>query len=106
MWVSLKKSVPVSSSYSLSNVPPEIRSRIATVTSPPFGVRAQVHHVALDSHVTRSGPESPSAGYSELCEVLDEGAGCTVEALDLRIRGLDDVVLIGGVRAAPVAEAE
>ena len=42
----------------------------------------------------------------ELGEVLDERPHRAVEALDLRVRRLDHVVLVGRVRAAAVAEAE
>src|SRR5437899_11916503 len=39
-------------------------------------------------------------------EVFDVGADGAVDALDLRVARLDDVVLVGSVGAAAVAEAE
>src|SRR5436309_15778092 len=42
----------------------------------------------------------------QLVQVLDERHHRAVPAHRLRVRGLDDVVLVGGVGAAAVAEAE
>src|SRR5262249_3619604 len=51
-------------------------------------------------------PQPRSADRRELSQVLDERPDRAVEALNLRVRGLDDVVLVGRVRARAVAEAE
>src|SRR5262249_51558859 len=50
---------------------------------------------------TRNGPLLP-----HLVEILDERLHRAVDSLDLRVRRLDDVVLVGRVGAAAVAEAE
>src|SRR5204862_6763715 len=53
---------------------------------------------------THQGLTPASAGARDLVEVFDVGAHGTVEALDLGVRRLDEVVLIGRVRAAPVPQ--
>src|SRR6266513_2552398 len=42
----------------------------------------------------------------QLVEVLDEGHGRAIEALDFRVGRFDDVVFVGRVRAAAVNEPE
>src|SRR5438034_8242395 len=59
--------------------------------------RLPLPHCVRDNH---QGLTPTSAGARDLVEVFDVGAHGTVEALDLGVRRLDEVVLIGGVRAA------
>src|SRR5437762_1173174 len=44
--------------------------------------------------------------FRQLVEVLDEGHGRAIEALDFRVGRFDDVVFVGRVRAAAVTEPE
>src|SRR5439155_6717853 len=52
-----------------------------------------------------AGPEL-DARSRHLEQILDVRARAAIDALHLGIRGLDDVVLIRSVRAAPMAEAK
>src|SRR5437763_13624108 len=42
--------------------------------------------------------------FRQLVEVLDEGHGRAIEALDFRVGRFDDLVFVGRVRAAAVTE--
>src|SRR4029079_11081282 len=54
----------------------------------------------------RSNEPGIGASGGELVQELDVGARRAVDALELGVRRLDEVVLVGGVGSAAVAQAE
>src|SRR2546426_641701 len=74
----------------------------------PFGLVAppRIHLVLRAGHRSHAPGNRVSARRRDFVQVLHVRAHCTVNPLHLRVRRLDDVVLVRGVGAAAVAESE
>src|SRR5205807_1592814 len=98
--------LPLVGRVSPHNDTAHVRNVRAAKQRPPEAVPGGRANRGFAGSVNASWPRDRSSRPRDFIQVLDVGAHRTVDPLNLRIRRLDDVVLVRGVRAAAVAQPE